>query len=180
MLSELFSYQLTDAYYEKCTASGDGLQLAYAGQQAAFTVTCLDVFGQVPRSASVFVSISGPVALSPSVAAVDGAAGSYMCTYTAGTSGTYALEIRVGRGGTSRQQRIPSGSYGLTVLPGATSPTNSIASGDYLSLSTAGFMGSFTILARDSLGNRRPGKDEVDVLMYFVDDASVFPVPGQV
>ena len=180
VLSELYSYRLTDAYYRNCSASGDGLQNAYAGQQAVFTVVCLDVFGQDAATASVFVSISGPVALSPTVAAIDGVAGSYRCTYTAGTSGTYVLEIRVGRGGSSRQQLIPSGSYALTVLPGSTSPSNSIASGDFLSLSTAGSVGSFTILARDTLGNRRPGKDEVDVLMYFVNDGSILPVPGQV
>ncbi len=177
---ELFSYLLTDGYYQSCFATGDGLKIAQAGQQASFTVACSDVFGQPAATASVFVSITGPVTLSPAVTAIDGATGTYRCTYTAGTIGTYGLEIRVGRGGSSKRELIPSGQYVLTVLPGSTSPTESVSSGDFLSLSTAGAVGSFIILARDSLGNRRPGKDEVDVLIYLTSDTSVLPVPGQV
>jgi hypothetical protein len=178
--NELFSYLLTDAYYQTCVATGDGLQNALAGQQASFKVVCSDVFGQPAATASVFVYITGPVTLSPAVTAVDGAIGMYRCTYTAGTIGTYGLEIRVGRGGSSMREMIPSGQYVLSVLPGSTSPTGSVSSGDFLSLSTAGTVGSFTILARDSLGNRRPGKDEIDVLIYLTSDATVLPVPGQV
>jgi hypothetical protein len=177
---ELFSYQLTDAYYQSCVASGDGLQNALAGQQASFTVMCSDVFGQPAATASVFVYITGPVTLSPSVTAVDSTTGMYRCSYTAGTIGSYALEIRVGRGGSAKRELIPGGQYVLTVSPGSTSPLASISSGAFLSLSTAGSVGSFTILARDSLGNRRPGKDEIDVLIYLTSDTSVLPVSGQV
>ena len=180
VLNDLFSYQLTDAYYQNCVASGDGLQNALAGQQATFSVTCLDIFGQDAATASVYVSISGAVALSPTVSAINGEAGSYLCSYTSGIAGTYGLSIQVGRGGTSQRQLIPSGKYVLTVLPGPTSPASSISNGDFLSLSTAGSVGSFTILARDALGNRRPGKDDVDVLMYWISNSSVLPVPGQV
>jgi hypothetical protein len=179
-LDELFSYFLKDAYYKNCVASGDGLQNALAGQQAMFIVACLDVFGQPADTASVFVSVSGVVTLSPTVTAVDGVTGSYRCMYTAGNAGTYQLEIRVGRGGTSRRMLIPSGQYVLTVLPGSTSPAESVSEGTFLTLSTAGTVGSFTILAKDSLQNRRPGKDVVDVLIYWSKDTSMLPVPGQV
>jgi hypothetical protein len=180
VLGDLFSYQLTDAFNQNCAAFGDGLENARAGQQASFTVICLDVFSQPAATASIFVSISGPVELSPTVIPIDGVAGSYRCVYTAGNASTYQLTIKVGRGGSSRRQTIPSGQHVLTVLPDSTSPSSSLAAGGFLSLSTAGSVGSFTILAKDSLGNRRPGKDEVDVLIYWIQDVSMSPVPGQV
>jgi hypothetical protein len=180
VLDELFSYQLTDAFFKNCAASGDGLENAKAGQQATFMVVCFDVFRQPAATASIFVSISGPVALSPTVTPIDGVAGSYRCVYTAGNASTYEITIKVGRGGSSRQQLIPTGKHVLTVLPDSTSPSSSIATGVFISLSTAGLVGSFTVLAKDSLGNRRPGKDDVDVLMYWSQNLLISPVPGQV
>jgi hypothetical protein len=179
-LDDLFAYSLTDAYYEFCVASGEGLQSALAGQQATFTVVCLDVFGQSATTASIFVYITGPVTISPIVASVQGTPGTYSCTYTAGIIGVYQLEIRVGRGGPSKRQRIPSGQYLLTVLPGPTSPAESVSGGTFLSLNTAGSVGSFTVLARDILGNRRPGKDQIDVLIYSGRDNSALQAAGLV
>jgi hypothetical protein len=179
-LDDLYAYSLTDAYYEYCVASGDGLQSTIAGQKAFFTVVCLDVLGQAAATGSVFVDITGPVAISPIVTAVQGAPGNYRCTYTAGIIGTYQLEIRVGRGGSSRRQLIPSGQYLLTVQPGSTSPAVSSSVGTFLSLSTAGVVGSFTVLARDVLGNRRPGKDQIDVLIFSANDDSAREIAGLV
>ena len=179
-LDDLFAYSLTDAYYSYCDASGDGLQRALAGQKATFTVACLDVFGQPASTASIFVHITGPVAISPIVTAVQGAPGTYSCTYTAGIIGSYQLEVRVGRGGFSKRQLIPSGQYVLAVLPGLTSPAGSISAGAFLSLSTAGSVSSFTVLAKDVLGNRRPGKDQIDVLIYSASDDSELQTAGLV
>ncbi len=179
-VGDLFVYSLTEAWYKNCDALGDGLQNAQAGQQAMFTVVCLDVFGQAAAAASVFIDVTGPVSISPTVTAVPDAPGTYRCTYTAGIIGTYQLEIRVGRGGSSKRQLIPSGQYLLTVLPGSTSPPGSVSVGTFLSLSTAGSVGSFTVLARDVLGNRRPGKDQIDVLIFSARDKSELQAAGLV
>jgi hypothetical protein len=179
-LDDLFAYSLRDAYYKNCAASGDGLQSTIAGQKASFTVTCLDVLGQAALTASVFVYITGPVAISPTVTVVQGAPGNYRCTYTARIIGTYQLEIWVGRGGSSKRQLIPSGQYLLIVQPGSTSPSVSASVGTFLSLSTAGVVGSFTVLARDVLGNRRPGKDQIDVLIFSTDDDTTLEKAGLV
>ena len=151
-----------------------------AGQKATFNVECFDVLGQAAATASVFVYINGPVAISPTVTAVQGAPGNYRCTYTAGIIGAYQLEIWVGRGGASRRQLIPSGQYLLTVQSGPTATAVSTSEGTFLSLSTAGVVGSFTVLARDVLGNRRPGNDQIDVLIFSANDKSALEKAGLV
>ena len=45
--------------------------------------------------------------------------------------------------------------------PGAISPSSSFARGDPLSLTTAGVISSFAVLARDAFLNRRPGGDSL-------------------
>lgn len=47
------------------------------------------------------------------------------------------------------------------VEPGRTDATASLAQGDFFSLSTCGTISSFTVLARDSFLNRRPGGDSI-------------------
>jgi hypothetical protein len=124
------------------------------------------------------IEISGPIGISPS-ADTTSVVGTYLCTYKAAASGTYSLEIRVGRGGSAYQDLITS-AYTLLVHPSETSPSYSTANGNGLTISTAGVTAAFVIVAMDSLQNRRPGGDEISILMYLSNASSTVPATGVV
>jgi hypothetical protein len=123
--------------------------------------------------------------------------GEYSCAYTPTRAGSgYKITIKVGRGGAAYQDLIggvdadPTDSvhayigyfanldsinnpnpFSLTVAPGPTDPQVSVASGSFLTVSTAGVVGSFGITARDAFENRRPGGDTISVLLRVWDSA---------
>jgi len=184
-LDELFVFRLRDAFYKKCSATGEGLRSAIAGVPANFYVQCQDTFGDPAQSASLRVEIAGPVSMLPTPIQV--APGKFLVTYTpiragSGVSNGYKIYIYVGRGSEDFQELIagvdPSPydnvhdpytvtespvPWDLSVAPGGTSPSVSKASGEALTLSSAGTVGSFTLTAQDAFGNRRPGGDAISV-----------------
>ncbi len=162
-LNDMFLYQLLDPLLGSCSASGNGLSVAYAGVQTSFLITCKDVFGNAAVGAIFRVEISGPIGITP-VASATAVDGTYRCVYEAVTAGVYSLEIRTGRGGSVYQDLIAP-PYKIVVHPSETSPLDSTASGDFLSISTAGIVGNFMIVALDALQNRRPGGDSISALM---------------
>eukprot|EP00961_Rhodomonas_salina_P092327 1242419-Rhodomonas_salina.4 len=124
-----------------------------------------------------------------------------MCHYTPIVVGAYTITVLVGRGGLEYEDIIlgvdknptnalheleqgvvnSSPVFALAVKPGVTHPGVSSASGDSLTLTTAGTAASFTIVSRDAFGNRRPGGDSLSVLMLpavasDTDDEPVRPV----
>ena len=177
-LNDMFLYQLLDPYVSSCSASGDGLTVSYAGVQTTFSISCKDVFGSAATGAIFSVQLSGPIVITPSVSSSN-VLGTYQCIYEAVKAGSYTLEIRVGRGGSMYQDLI-SQPYSVVVHPSDTSPSDSTASGDFLSISTAGVVGTFVIVALDSLGNRRPGGDSISALMFLNGDYSALPETGSV
>ena len=86
----------------------------------------------------------------------------------------------MGRGGVSQRELVGGAAHTVTVKPSPTSPGTCTSGGDGLTLSTAGAVSSFTLVANDALGNRRPGKDSVDVLLYLPDHPAALPVAAQV
>ena len=66
------------------------------------------------------------------------------------------------------------------VHPSETSPSDSTASGNFLSISTAGVVGNFVIVALDALQNRRPGGDSISALMVLNGDYASSPGTGAV
>jgi len=209
-LGDLFVFRLRDAFYRKCSATGAGLTTAQAGVTAKFFLQCQDSFGEPANGARFSVSIAGPVDMQPSPLPVG--VGLYECQYTPVKAGPgYSITIKVGRGGALYQDLIggvdsdPTDSvhkylgyyidlevdnpnpFSLTVVPGSTDPLVSTAFGSFLSVSTAGAIGSFVITARDSFANRRPGGDAITVLLTFWDtntqqawDPSAVPNSGTV
>ncbi len=177
-LNDMFLYQLLDPFGGSCTASGNGLSVAYAGVQTSFLITCNDAFGNAAVGAIFHIEISGPIGITP-VASATAVAGTYQCVYEAVTAGVYSLEIRMGRGGTMYQDLIAS-PYTVVVHPSETSPSDSTATGDFLSVSTAGIVGNFIIVALDALQNRRPGGDSISALMVLNGDYASSPGTGAV
>ena len=129
-----------------------------------------------------------PVDIGPSALSLGD--GKYQCEYTpVRASSAYVITIKVGRGGSAYRDVIggvdfdPTDSehdyigyyntlgvknpnpYSLKVAPGPTDPLRSVATGSFLSVSTAGVVGSFTITAQDQFTNRRPGGDNINVLL---------------
>mmetsp|Transcript_20992 Transcript_20992/g.47350 ORF Transcript_20992/g.47350 Transcript_20992/m.47350 type:complete len:1186 (+) Transcript_20992:160-3717(+) len=185
-LDDLFVFRLRDAFFKKCSATGEGLRSAVAGVPATFYIQCQDAFGDPAAAANFRVEIAGPVSMSPKPVQI--ATGFFQCAFTAIKSGSgstgYTVSIYVGRGSSDYQDLIAGEDpapydnihqpyvvtenpmpFALTVAPGATSPAGSVAGGTSLSLITAGTIGSFVITARDSFENRRPGGDTINVLI---------------
>jgi len=185
-LDELFTFRLRDAFYKKCSATGEGLRSAIAGVPSKFLIQCQDAFGKPAAAANFRIEIAGPVSMSPKAQQLS--QGFYQVSYTAiragsGASG-YTISIYVGRGAkdyqdliagldptpfdnihqayTSTENAVP---FDLSVAPGATSPQGSVAVGTPLTLITAGTIGSFVITARDAFENRRPGGDNINVII---------------
>jgi len=188
-VADLYVFQLGDPYYKKCSATGKGLTIAEAGVPAVFYLQCKDSLDAPANGARFQIDISGPVDMSPSVLSVG--TGLYKCEFLpVRASSDYEITIKVGRGGPEYQDLIagvdgdPSdsvhdyrGFYGdlggssnpnpfsLKVMPGSTDPTTSVATGSLFTLTTAGIISSFTVLARDAFLNRRPGGDSISILM---------------
>ncbi len=177
-LNDMYLYQLLDPLLGSCAASGEGLSIAYAGVQTSFLIRCTDLFGTAAIGAIFRIEISGPIGITP-VASPTAVPGTYQCVYEAVTAGVYSVEIRMGRGGTKHQDLIAS-PYTVVVHPSETSPSDSTASGDFLSVSTAGIVGNFIIVALDALQNRRPGGDSISVLMVLNGDYASSPGTGAV
>ena len=202
-LSDFYVFRLGDPYYRFCSATGSGLKNAIAGQTAYFLLQCRDAFLNPADGASWSVAISGEIGMTPQPTALG--SGEYKCEYTAVKAGNYKLGIKVGRlgvvdmiaGKDSNPDNYvhefqgpddPSNvkEYDLKVSPGVTSHLASTSTGDFITLSTAGVVGTFAITANDAFGNRRPGGDSISSIMELYDQASkrtftgIEPVTGNV
>ena len=115
------------------------------------------------------------------------AVGLYVCSFTPTVAGEYEIFIKVGRGGSKYQEPVGGDPIGVASVDDATirqqisgsnrtffellvlaAPTNqrsSIASGQGLTLSTSGVSAGFVIAAVDSFMNRRPGGEDISVIM---------------
>lgn len=190
-LDDLFLFQLRDPYYRRCAATGKGLVSAIAGQYTPFYIACTNLLGAPAIGAQFHVSVlpgascSGCPSSYPPVSTV--AVGLYVCSFTPTVAGEYEIFIKVGRGGSKYQEPVGGDPIGVASVDDATirqqisgsnrtffellvlaAPTNqrsSIASGQGLTLSTSGVSAGFVIAAVDSFMNRRPGGEDISVIM---------------
>lgn len=134
-------------------ASGHSLELATAGLQAEFTITAKDLYGNLRNvgGEKFKVRLSGVDSLAGVVEDLAPAEpGSYRVLYTATKSGTYDISVVFGASGISQSP------FRLVVQPSRRHLINSPASGQALTLSTAGVTSSVTITVRDRHDNWQP------------------------
>ena len=197
VLSDIYIFQLRDAYYKYCSATGAGLISSVAGVNTVFHIQCRDAFGEMSDTASFEVDIIGKEdqpGMKPAPVLIGN--GEYDCKYTPFRTGLYEVRIYIGRGGSDNIDQIegydpvPSNAvhdyvfrpasrrvedattpktFMLIIEPGDTKAQSSLAVGDYITSSTAGNIGTFLITARDAFGNRRPGGDSVTAIMVLWD-----------
>ena len=191
-LNDLFLFQLRDPYFARCSATGKGLATAVAGQTTPFFIACTDLLGVPANGAQFSVTIlpgascgSGCPSSYPQVVNID--QGLYRCAYTPKVAGEYQITIMVGRGGSRFQEPVggdaasasstddavireqlaanPKTYFNLLVLAAPTSQMASKAYGKGLTLSTAGIVSEFVLYSVDSFENRRPGGEDISVVM---------------
>ena len=189
-LSDFYTFRLRDPFYRYCSATGAGLKSAIAGQTASFFLQCRDAFLEPADGASWQILIAGDISMTPKPYSVG--KGLYKCDYTAVKTGNYKLSIKVGRLGsvdmiggkdanpdndvhefTGAADPATVTEYTLVVAPGITSPQVSKAMGDFITLTSAGVVGTFVITANDAFGNRRPGGDSLSSIMELYDQKSM-------
>lgn len=205
-ITDLYTFRLRDPFYRRCAATGQGLAKAVAGAKTGFTVACADILGQPAIGALIRVSIvpgatcNGCPSVFPPVITVG--VGLYFCEFTPRTAGDYLVSIVVGRGGEEfqdavggdpfaqatlvveeivRQNEVVHGTDGfqLSVNPAPTDRPETRALGSAITLSTAGVSQQFIIRAVDAFQNRRPGGEDISVIMGLAGSNDV-PESGKV
>jgi len=189
-LNDLYLFQLRDPFYRRCSATGKGLVSAIAGQETPFLVACTDLLGAPAIGAQFDVAVlpgascTGCPSAYPPVLSVG--VGLYQCIYTPTVAGEYGIFIKVGRGGDKFQEAVggdpnaPASTdpqvikdqlesnrtfFEVLVLAATTNQMGSTARGQGLTLTTSGVGSEFTIAAVDSYMNRRPGGEDISVVM---------------
>ena len=147
------------ADFPHTTASGPGLVSPVAGIPATFTIQAKDA-NQNNKTIGDYafdVSLEGPGGINIGVTPEYIGGGQYKCTYTAVTSGSYKVNVKMGGthiycGQGAANKCSP---FDVTVAPGPTSHDTSDATGLGLTDAVAGTVATYTIQAKDVYGNNR-------------------------
>ena len=131
-------------------APGHSLELSTSGVQADFTITAKDLYGNLKTNGNerFLVRFTGTETASGVVE--DRGDGTYRVLYTLTKSGTYACSVVYGATG------IMGSPFRISNQPARRNLGFSPASGQALSLATAGAMAVFTVSVRDSFHNWQP------------------------
>lgn len=137
----------------KCIASGPGLSQAVAGEKSEFTIQMKNFKDENIKKggATVLATLKDPSGDIP-VTVQDNRDGTYTCTYVPRTADDLKLDIKLKTiaFGTGDVQGAP---FTVSVTPGAPSANHTFATGDGLTLATAGVSSPITIQVMDEFGN---------------------------
>jgi len=133
------------------TASpGHSLELATAGIQAEFSITAKDLYGNLKTDGNEAFLVRFTGTESASGVVEDKHDGSYRVLYTLTKSGTYDCSVVFGATG------IRGSPFRIATQPSRRNLAYSPASGQALSLATAGAIAGFTVTVRDTFFNWQP------------------------
>jgi len=153
-------FEMGERIAQNCQAYGPGLYGAEAGTREQFVLQIYDVDGvQVARGGMpVTCSISNEHSLYY-VKVHDNQDGTFSAYYMLGAPGHYKLSIRL-----NDEHEIHGSPFDIEILPSRTVGSSSTAEGEALSFVYPDVPSSFTIVARDGLGNAKTrGGDPFEV-----------------
>ncbi|EKX46192.1 hypothetical protein GUITHDRAFT_163003 [Guillardia theta CCMP2712] len=131
-----------------CTAVGEGLKVAFAGEDAQFVIEARDIIGnqRVVGNDPFEVEIEGPS--TPQISVYDRDDGTYLVTYNVEAVGQYHTRVFLG------ELQISGSPFTQTVLPGKVVAVRCTGAGRGLTRAFAGEEASFTIESRDINRNK--------------------------
>jgi hypothetical protein len=153
-------FEMGERIAQNCQAYGPGLYGAEAGTREQFVLQIYDVDGvQVARGGMpVTCSISNEHSLYY-VKVHDNQDGTFSAYYMLGAPGHYKLSIRL-----NDEHEIHGSPFDIEILPSRTVGSSSTAEGEALSFVYPDVPSTFTIVARDGLGNAKTrGGDPFEV-----------------
>jgi len=166
----------------QCTAFGEGLEGAKAGETATFTVQSKDMKGdnRTRGGATVFGTVTDPSGKIP-ITVVDNNDGTYTCTYVPKTAGPVSVEVSVKTNafGTATIQNSP---FTVEVRPGEGSAAYTIATGPGTEGAVSGTTTDLTVQVKDKFGNtvKEGGAPVNGQVVYKGTDEDLPPIPIEV
>ena len=153
-------YEMGQQIALNCQAFGPGLYGAEAGKREQFVLQIYDVEGmQVTRGGMPVTCTISNEDLLYYVKVLDNNDGTFSAYYMLGTPGKYKLSIRL-----NDEHEIHGSPFDIEILPSKTVASCSTAEGEALTSVYPEEISTFTVIARDALGNAKTrGGDPFEV-----------------